>query len=72
MALLHVEHRTNDGSFWNAYQAIKHIRYGPDWKANVITPQTRFFSDVKNGVLPAVSWVTPTCAELRSRRLRLE
>ena len=49
------------GSIWNAYQAIKQIRYGPDWKANVITPQTRFFKDVANGELPAVSWVTPTC-----------
>ena len=50
-----------NGSLWNAYQAIRHIRYGPDWKANVVNPQTRFFNDVKNGVLPAVSWVTPTC-----------
>ena len=24
-------------------------------------PQTRFFKDVRNGRLPAVSWVTPTC-----------
>ncbi|HEY1655664.1 MAG TPA: alkaline phosphatase family protein [Candidatus Tumulicola sp.] len=50
-----------NGSLWNAYQAIKHIRYGPDWKADVVRPQTRFFSDVKKGALPAVSWVTPTC-----------
>ena len=50
-----------DGNLWNAYQAIKHIRYGPDWKTNVIDPQTRFFKDVKAGKLPAVSWVTPTC-----------
>jgi phospholipase C len=49
------------GGIWNAYQAIKHIRYGHDWKANVITPQTRFFKDVSGGTLPAVSWVTPTC-----------
>ena len=50
-----------DGNLWNAFQAISHIRYGKDWKANVVNPQTRFFRDVKNGVLPAVSWVTPTC-----------
>ncbi len=49
------------GNLWNAYQAIKHIRYGPDWNNNVISPQTRFFQDVKNGKLPAVSWVMPTC-----------
>lgn len=48
------------GNLWSAYQAIKHIRYGPDWKKDVINPQTRFFKDVQNGKLPAVSWVTPT------------
>ncbi len=50
-----------NGGLWNAYQAIQHVRYGPDWKTNVIDPQTRFFKDVKAGKLPAVSWVTPTC-----------
>ncbi len=49
------------GNLWDAYQAIKHIRYGPDWNNNVISPQTRFFNDVKTGKLPAVSWITPTC-----------
>ncbi len=27
----------------------------------MIGPSTQFFTDVKNGVLPAVSWITPTC-----------
>ncbi|MGA8533243.1 MAG: alkaline phosphatase family protein [Candidatus Tumulicola sp.] len=49
------------GNLWNAYQAIKRIRYGPDWDADDISPQTRFLSDVKNGKLRAVSWITPTC-----------
>ena len=53
---------TGDAGNWSAFQAISHIRYGPDWKADVITPQTRFFKDVSAGKLPAVSWVTPTCA----------
>ncbi len=52
---------TGGGGVWSAYQAIKHIYDGPDWHANVITPQTKFFKDVANGVLPAVSWVTPLC-----------
>jgi phospholipase C len=47
---------------WNAYQAIAHIRNGHDWRADVVAPQTRFFKDVSNGELPAVTWVTPTCA----------
>ena len=48
---------------WNAYQAIAHIRNGHDWRADVVAPQTRFFKDVSNGELPAVTWVTPTCAD---------
>ena len=52
---------SGDG-IWSAYQAIDHIRYGPDWKTNVVSPQTKFFDAINNGTLPAVSWVTPTCA----------
>jgi phospholipase C len=52
---------TGGGGTWSAYQAIKPIYDGPDWRKDVITPQTKFFSDVANGALPAVSWVTPTC-----------
>ncbi len=48
-------------ALWNAYQAIKHIRYGKDWKKDIVSPQKRFFSDVANGQLAAVSWVTPSC-----------
>ncbi len=33
-----------DGELWNAYQAIKHIRYGADWKTHVVDPQTKFFT----------------------------
>jgi phospholipase C len=49
-----------NGAFWSAYSAIKHIYYGPDWKKNIISPQTKFFDDVTDD-LPAVSWITPTC-----------
>jgi phospholipase C len=45
---------------WSAYQAIKHIYYGPDWKNDVFTPERKFFSDVSRGKLRAVSWITPT------------
>ncbi len=50
-----------DGAYWNAYSAINHIYNGPDWKADVKSPQKLFFTDVTNGNLPAVSWITPTC-----------
>ncbi|HEY6485767.1 MAG TPA: alkaline phosphatase family protein [Candidatus Cybelea sp.] len=52
---------TGGGGTWSAYQAIEHIYKGPDWGKDVIRPQTRFFRDVSSGVLPAVSWITPTC-----------
>ncbi|MGC1381869.1 MAG: alkaline phosphatase family protein [Candidatus Baltobacteraceae bacterium] len=52
---------TGDGNIWSAYQAIRHIRYGDDWKKDIITPQTQFFGDVKHGKLRVVSWITPTC-----------
>jgi phospholipase C len=50
------------GGFWSGYQAVKHIRYGPDW-ANVITPQKKFLKDVAGGKLSSVTWITPTCEE---------
>jgi len=49
-----------DGNIWSAYQAIRHIRYGPDWSQDIITPQTQFLKDVTSN-LRAVSWITPTC-----------
>ena len=49
------------GGLWSAYQADKYVYYGPDWKKDVISPQTQFFSDVKAGKLRVVSWITPTC-----------
>ncbi len=45
---------------WSAYQAIKHVYYGADWKNDVISPPQQFITDVKNGDLRSVSWVTPT------------
>jgi phospholipase C len=51
---------SGDLGIWSAYQAIKHIYKGPDWSTDIITPQTTFLSDVANGKLRAVSWITPT------------
>jgi phospholipase C len=45
-----------DGYWWNAYDAINHIRYGPDWSANIV-PETQFVSDAKKGRLASVNWV---------------
>jgi phospholipase C len=48
--------------FWSAYQAVKHIFYGPEW-ANVITPQKKFLKDVKTGKLANFTWITPLCSD---------
>jgi phospholipase C len=47
-----------NGPAWSAFDAIKNVRYGPDW-AKVVTPQTRVLGDAASAPLPAVTWVTP-------------
>jgi phospholipase C len=44
---------------WNAFDAIKVVRYGSEWKTNIVIPQTGIFAAITNGQLPAVSWVIP-------------
>lgn len=50
------------GVVWDAYAAIKQVRYGKDW-SNISDPTTNIFSDIKKGSLPSVSWVIPTLAD---------
>ena len=46
------------GYIWSSFDAVKHIRYGPDWK--FIVPTEQFMTDAASGNLPTVSWiVTP-------------
>jgi len=47
------------GQTWNAFEAIKAVRYGSEWTTNVISPETNVYNDIANGKLPAVSWVIP-------------
>jgi phospholipase C len=49
------------GNIWSAFDAIKHIRYGPMWD-DVVSPETRVLADARRGDLPAISWVVPTAA----------
>jgi phospholipase C len=51
------------GAVWNGFDAIKKVRYGPDWTTHISRPNTNFFSDLKNGTLPSVSWVIPSLAD---------
>lgn len=43
----------------SAYQAIRHIRYGPDWTKNIVTPETQILNDIARGQLAQVTWVVP-------------
>jgi phospholipase C len=50
------------GGYWNAFDAIAAVRYGPEWGTNVTTSapyQNEIFSDISSGELPAVSWLVP-------------
>jgi phospholipase C len=48
------------GYIWSAYQAVDHIYYGPDWTNDVVTPPSRFVSDVQGGTLANVTWIVPS------------
>ena len=52
-----------DGAVWSAFDAIRHIRFGSDWSANVISPETQVLQDVADGHLADVTWVTPNSAD---------
>ena len=45
---------------WSAYQANQYVYYGSDWDKDVKSPPSNFLSDVSNGKLRQISWVTPT------------
>jgi phospholipase C len=47
------------GFHFSAFDAIRHIRYGPDWTNNVISPNTKILTDVQGGSLASVTWVVP-------------
>jgi phospholipase C len=46
---------------WSGYQAVGHIFRGPDWHEDILTPQSRFLTDVKGGNLASFTWITPLC-----------
>jgi phospholipase C len=52
---------SGDGGTWSSYEAIKHIYKGPDWKKDVISPNWKFITDVRQGYLANFTWITPVC-----------
>jgi len=51
------------GRLWNAFDAIKAVRDGPEWGVNVTNSDLQIFTDISNNALPAVSWVIPDGAD---------
>jgi phospholipase C len=47
------------GDVWSAFDAIKSVRYGSDWK-NVVNPNTQVLGDAAAGKLAGVSYVLPS------------
>ena len=52
-----------NGGTWSAYQAVKHIFYGRDWRKDVVSPNWRFIRDVRAGYLANFTWITPECGD---------
>jgi phospholipase C len=51
---------SDDGTAWSSFRAVRHIRYGSDWKY-VISPNWKFITDVRAGKLSNFTWITPVC-----------
>lgn len=50
------------GYVWATLDAIKHVRYGSDWK-HADLPEHRFAADVARGRLADITWLTPDLPE---------
>jgi phospholipase C len=46
-------------TLWSAFDAIHYVRYGPDWKNDVISPPSKFLTDVASGKLASMTWIVP-------------
>ncbi|HEX3457222.1 MAG TPA: alkaline phosphatase family protein [Candidatus Baltobacteraceae bacterium] len=51
------------GSIWNAFDAIRAVRYGSEWGTNVTFNNNQIFDDIASGTLPAVSWFIPDLSD---------
>jgi len=47
----------SENAWMNVMQMIKHVRYGPMW--DKVQEPANFVKDVKQGEMPAVSWIIP-------------
>jgi phospholipase C len=51
------------GALSSSFEFIKSIYGSPEWRDDVIAPPSKFLSDVANGKLASVTWITPTCPD---------
>jgi len=51
--------KAGDSGIWSAFDAIKNVRHSNEWGTKVTSSDLQIFTDIKDGALPAVSWVTP-------------
>ena len=51
------------GGVFSAYDAIRDIRYGPDWHRKVKSPETRVLDDIAAGYLAPVTWIVPSAID---------
>jgi phospholipase C len=47
------------GGEWSSFQADRKIYYGSDWSSDVVNPAPQFITDVANGKLANITWITP-------------
>jgi phospholipase C len=47
----------------NVYEAFRKIRYGPDWRRNIVTPSGRILSDIASCRLPQVAFAMPNALD---------
>jgi phospholipase C len=47
---------------WSPFDAIRHIRNGPDWSVHMSSPETNIYQDLANGYMASVTWVVPSLA----------
>ncbi len=51
--------KVQPNGMWNAFDVIAPVRYGPEWSANISSPETNVLSDISGGKLAGMSWVIP-------------
>jgi phospholipase C len=57
----HYYQYSSGAGLWHAFDAIRHVRYGPGY-ANVINPPQTILTDIAKDRLAGVSWVMPDAA----------